>query len=77
MSNFDAVASMFYLFVEQGLLKSDSKFFYATQLAIKNQVFGEKGIPAKNIVDVTWALIALEGSKLRNPLIPKTLEALS
>jgi hypothetical protein len=26
---------------------------------------------------VTWALIALEGKKLRNPLIPKALEALS
>ena len=35
VNNFDAVANMFYLFVEQGLLKNDSKFFYASQLAIK------------------------------------------
>jgi len=35
MNNFEAVANMFYLFVEQGLLKNDSKFFYATQLAMK------------------------------------------
>ena len=68
---------MFYLFVEQGLLKNDSTFYYAVQLAIKEQIFGEKGISAKQIVDLTWALIALEGTKLRNPLIPKALEALS
>jgi hypothetical protein len=35
VNNFDALASMFYLFVEQGFVKNDSKFFYATQLAMK------------------------------------------
>lgn len=35
MSNFESVSSMFYLFVEQGFLTSDSKFFLATQLAVK------------------------------------------
>lgn len=59
------------------MLKNDSKFYYASQLAIKQQLSGEKTIPAKQIVDVTWALIALEGAKIRNPLIPKALEALS
>ena len=68
---------MFYLFVEQGFVTSDSKFFFATQLAMKQQLLGEKGISAKQIVDLTWALVALEGQKLRNPLIPKALEALS
>ena len=77
MGNFEAVANMFYLFVEQGLLKNDSKFYYASQLAIKQQVSGEKTLPAKQIVDITWAIIALEGAKVRNPLIPKALEALS
>lgn len=47
MNNFEAVANMFYLFVEQGLLKNDSKFFYATQLAMKQQLLGEKGISSK------------------------------
>ena len=63
--------------MEQGFLKSDSKFYYTAQLAIKNQLFGEKGISPDLIIDVTWALIALEGNKLRNPLIPKSLEILS
>jgi hypothetical protein len=77
MSNFEALASMFYLFVEQGFVTSDSKFYFATQLAMKQQLFGEKGISSKQIVDLTWALVVLEGQKLRNPLIPKALEALS
>jgi hypothetical protein len=47
MCNFDSVANLFYLFVEQGYLKSDSKFFYAAQLAMKEQLFGEKGISPK------------------------------
>jgi len=77
MSNFEALASLFYLFVEQGFVKSDSKFYFTTQLAMKQQFFGEKGISSKQIVDLTWALVVLEGQKLRNPLIPKALEALS
>jgi hypothetical protein len=40
-------------------------------------LFGEKGISSDLIIDLTWALIALEGTKLRNPIIPRALEILS
>jgi len=40
---------------------------------------GDKGIPDDKLINILWSLIVLEPSseKVTNPLIPKTLEALS
>jgi hypothetical protein len=43
-------------------------------LALKKEVLGDKGISQDLLINLTWSLVAMEGTSLSNPLLPKLLE---
>jgi hypothetical protein len=46
-------------------------------LALKKEVLGDKGISPDLLINLTWSLVAMEGTSLSNPLLPKLLEQLN
>lgn len=75
---FDTVAKLFALFVEQGYLCEQTTLYYQTMLGLKERLIGENSkVDPVHLINLTWSLIALEGTQSGNPIMPKLLEALS
>jgi len=61
-NHFEPLARLFYLFVEQGYLQSQTTLYYITMLALKKEVLGDKGISPDFLINLTWSLVAMEGT---------------
>lgn len=76
--NFESLAKLFNLFVEQGYMENQSLLYMTTHLALKEMLVGEKGISPDLLIHLSWSMIAMEdpeAPRFSNPLVPKTLEA--
>ena len=78
--NFSNFSNLFYIFVKEGFISSDSLsrvyFTYVLTLKDKIEKEGVSAVSNNDIIHVIWSLATTDDESLNNPIIPKLYERL-